>query len=50
LDINFHQGRVDGHEVIGVFATVLTAPHGFFNFTAEFEDFGQSKSTMIIKG
>jgi len=23
LDINFHQGRVNGHEVMGVFATVL---------------------------
>ena len=33
LDINFHQGRVNGHEVMDVFATVLTAPH-FFNFTA----------------
>ena len=29
LSINFHQGRVNGHEVMGVFATVLTALHGF---------------------
>jgi len=25
LNINFYQGRVNGHEVMGVFATVLTA-------------------------
>ena len=29
LSINFHQGRVNGHEVMGVFATVLTASHFF---------------------
>ncbi len=31
--MNFYQGRVIGHDVMDVFATVLTAPH-FFNFTA----------------
>ena len=27
LDINFHQGRVNGHEVMDVFVTVLTMSH-----------------------
>ena len=31
MDIKFHQGRVNGHEVMGVFETALTAPHGFLN-------------------
>jgi len=27
LDINFHQGKVNGYEVIDVFVTVLTMSH-----------------------
>ena len=48
MDIKFHQGRVNGYEVMGVFETALTMTH-FFNITAQFEDFGQRKSTFIIK-
>jgi len=27
LDINYHQGRVNGHDVMDVFVTVLTMSH-----------------------